>query len=177
MSKTIEVSDEMYDNLIQLATEMATQNPRGTKMPHIFQIRDWEKVWDDNCNGDVHCYIDTEDGELDIIHTYEDMVEYLKYRDIDEPADLQEMWDDAYHWDLDDWVDENLPELRKTSYSMSPIYKNSFLTAKAAEEHLEGNDYHYHKDADIYLNHAWRNPEAELVSEFLIGLIGKPLYT
>jgi hypothetical protein len=52
----IEVSDEMYDTLIQLTIEMNTQNPRGTKMPHIFQIRDWEKVWDDNCNGDAMEY-------------------------------------------------------------------------------------------------------------------------
>jgi hypothetical protein len=87
------------------------------------------------------------------------------------------MWDEEYHWDLDDWVDENLPELKKTSYSMSPVYKNAFLTAKAAEEHLKSNHYHYHKNADVYLNYAWRNPEAELVSEFLMGLIGKTLYT
>jgi hypothetical protein len=105
------------------------------------------------------------------------MVEILKYRDIEEPENLKEMWNEDWHWNLDEWVDENLPELRKSSYSMSPVYKNSFLTAKAAEEHLKRNHYHYHKDADVYLNHAWRNPEAELVSEFLMGLIGKPLYT
>lgn len=175
--KKIEVSDEMYDKLIQLATEMGTQDKRSTAMPHIFQIRDWERVWDDNLNGDIQVYIDTTDGELQIISTYDDMVQYLKYMDIDQPENLEEMWDDAYHWDLDDWVDENLPELKKTSYTMSPVYKNAFLTAKAAEEHLKSNNYHYHKDTDVYLNHAWRNPEAELVSEFLMGLIGQTLYT
>jgi len=30
---------------------------------------------------------------------------------------------------------------------------------------------------DDYLNHAWRNPEAELVSTFLCNLIGKDLHT
>jgi len=175
--KRIEVSDELYDKLIQLATEMDSQNKRGTKMPHIFQIGDWERVWDDNLNGDIQVYIDTTDGEMQVISTYEDMAQYLKYMDIDEPENLEEMWDEEYHWDLDDWVDENLPELKKTSYSMSPVYKNAFLTAKAAEEHLKSNHYHYHENADVYLNHAWRNPEAELVSEFLMGLIGKTLYT
>jgi hypothetical protein len=51
------------------------------------------------------------------------------------------------------------------------------LTAKAAQAHLDANDYHYHKDADVYLNHAWRNPEAELVTEFLCSLINKKMHT
>jgi hypothetical protein len=175
--KTIEVSDEMYDKLIQLATEMNTQDPRGTKMPHIFQIRDWEMTWDDNCNGDVQVYIDTEDSELDIIDTYEKLVNYIKLENVELPDSLEDMWDDAYHWELDDWISDNLPKLKNTSYTLTPVYKYAFLTAKAAEGHLERNHYHYHKDADVYLNHAWRNPEAELVSEFLMGLIGKTLYT
>jgi hypothetical protein len=56
---------------------------------------------------------------------------------------------------------------------MRPVYKNAFLTAKAAQEHLDSNYYHYHPDADVYLHHAWRNPEAELVTEFLLSLINK----
>ena len=60
---------------------------------------------------------------------------------------------------------------------MEEKFSNCFLTAKAAQEHLDANDYHYHKNADVYLNHAWRNPEAELVSEFLCRLVGKNLHT
>jgi hypothetical protein len=44
--KTIEISDEMHAKLIELATEMTTQDPLGTRMPHMFQIRDWKKVYD-----------------------------------------------------------------------------------------------------------------------------------
>jgi hypothetical protein len=174
--KTIEVSDEMYESLIQLATEMVEQDKRGTRMPHLFQIRDWERIYDDNLNGDVRVFIHS-DGDYEVIETLEDLKIYIESEDVEEPENLEEMWDDEYWWDLDDWVDENLPKLRKSSYSLAPRYINSFLTAKAAEEHLESNNYHYHQNADVYLNHAWRNPEAELVSKFLVGLLGKELYT
>lgn len=56
--KTIEVSDEIYAKLIELATEMTTQDPRGTRMPHMFQIRDWKRVYDWDLNGDTRVWID-----------------------------------------------------------------------------------------------------------------------
>jgi hypothetical protein len=74
---------------------------------------------------------------------------------------------------MEDWIESNNIELKQCSYSLVPEYTNHFLTAKAAEEHLRLNDYHYHKDADVYLKHAWRNPEMEIMSEFLCGLVGK----
>jgi hypothetical protein len=43
---TIEISDEMHAKLIELATEMTTQDMRGTRMPHMFQIRDYKQVVD-----------------------------------------------------------------------------------------------------------------------------------
>jgi hypothetical protein len=174
--KTIEVSDEMYDSLIQLATEMVEQDKRGTRMPHLFQIRDWERVYDDNLNGETIVYVDYDDG-FNVIETLEEFKDYLRYNDHEEPQDLEELWSDSYRWELDDWIEENLPNLQKSSYSLEPRYKNGFLTAKSAEEHLKSNHYHYNQNADVYLNHAWRNPEAELVSKFLVGLIGKELNT
>jgi len=174
--KTIEVTDEMYDSLIGLAKEMISQNPRGIKMPHLFQIRDWKRMWDDNLNGDVYAFI-INDGDFNVIETLEEFRDYLKSEGIEEPDDLLEMWDDLTTYDLNDWINATLPNLKRTSYSWEPVYKNAFLTEKAAREHLAANDYHYHKDADVYLNHAWRNPEAELVSKFLMKLFAQELYT
>lgn len=54
--------------------------------------------------------------------------------------------------------------------------ENCFLTEKACKEHIESNHYHY-TDPKDYLNHAWRNPEMELISKFLCGLVGKEIYT
>jgi hypothetical protein len=166
--KTIEVSEEMYDKLIGLATEMTTQDPRGTKMPHMFQIRDWKKQYDWGLNGNTHIWVGDYGEEIE---TLDEFKEYLENNGIDIPENIEDIWND--HWDMEDFLEEKNIVLKQCSYSLVPEYTNHFLTAKAAEEHLRLNDYHYHKDADVYLNHAWRNPEMEMVSEFLCGLVGK----
>jgi hypothetical protein len=81
-----------------------------------------------------------------------------------------------YDEGLNEWIEENVPHLQMYSYSLVPEYTNCFLTAKAAQAHLDANDYHYHKDADVYLNHAWRNEEAELISTFICNLVGKDMH-
>ncbi len=178
--KTIEVSEEMYAKLIELANEMTTQDPRGTRMPHLFQIRDWKKVYDAELNGKTIIWLDRGNGIE--IETVEDLIYYLKNGDVEYDEDeIKEMWaswqDRMFDYDLKDWFEENRIELEEYSYSLEPEYTNNFLTAKAAQEHLDANYYHYHKKADVYLNHSWRNPEADLISEFLCGLVGKPIYT
>jgi hypothetical protein len=182
MSKTIEISDEMYGKLIELATEMTTQDPRCTRMPHMFQIRDWKKLYDADLSGDTLIWLDRVNGIE--IETIEQLIDYMNDTDIEfVEDDIKEMWDYWKHYnvrglsDLKDWLEERVPDLEEYSYSLVPEYTNCFLTAKAAEEHLKLNHYHYHANADVYLNHAWRNPEAELVSTFLCNLIGKDLHT
>jgi hypothetical protein len=173
-TKTIEVSEEMYAKLIELATEMTTQDPRCTRMPHLFQIRDWKRNYDWDLNGNTPCWVDS-NGDYTVVETLDDLKDYLDHNGVDEPDNLDELWDDAY--DLRDWIEDNCGDLKECSYSMEPVYTNSFLTAKAAQEHLDRNDYHYHKDADVYLHHAWRNSEADLISEFLCGLVDKKMHT
>jgi hypothetical protein len=167
-TKNIEVPQEMYDKLMALATEMTTQDMRITAMPHLFQVREEERVYDWGCNGDNHCFI--YDGEYEC--DYEDendlgdiIKSYCANRDIESP-NLQKMdMDDMIEWLEDKGYD-------RCSWSIRHLYKNSFLTAKACQEHIESNKHHYTNPTD-YLNHAFRNPEMELVSEFLCGLVGK----
>jgi hypothetical protein len=170
--KTIEVTDEVYAKLIELANEVTTQDPRGTSMPHIFQIRDWKKVYDWGLNGETQIWVGDYETEIE---TIDQLREYLGDNSITIPDNLEEIWADKY--DLDYWVMENCPDLKECSYSFEPVYVNAFLTAKAAQEHLDKNYYHYHANADVYLNHAWRNPQAVLVTEFICGLVGKEMYT
>lgn len=172
--KTIEVSDEVYAKLIDIANEMTTQDPRGTRMPHLFQIRDWKKVYDWNMNGDTHIWVDDHGTEIE---TVEEFKEYLEDNGYEIPGNLDDLWNSDYWWDMEEFIEEKNIELKQCSYSLEPVYINSFLTAKAAQEHLDKNYYHYHKNADVYLNHAWRNPEADLLSEFLCGLVNKEMYT
>ena len=176
MTKTIEVSDEMYDKLIELATEMTTQDPRGTRMPHMFQIRDWKKVYDAELNGDVSIFLDRGYGIE--IETVEELIDYLTENEIEFNEDeIRDMWVNDKDFGLPDWIDDYTPDLQQHSYSLEPEYTNCFLTAKAAQEHLDKNYYHYHKDADVYLKHACRNSEADTISTFLCGLVGKDIYT
>lgn len=179
--KTIEVSDEMYNQLIALATEMTTQDPRCTRMPHMFQIQTRYKVYDWGLNGDTKCYIN---GETEI-ETCEELIDLLKDYDIEYPSDIEKMWEDNW-WssddekfegkDLNEFIGEVLPDLKECSYSWNYKYENTFFTAKACKEHIESNHYHYNDPKD-YLNHAWRNPEMELVTKFLCGLVGKEMHT
>lgn len=170
----INVSDEIYTKLVGLANEMVSQDPRGTRMPHIFQIRDWKKVYDWGLNGDTHIWVGDYETEIETIDQFK---EYLEKHGVAVPENIQELWDDNFYWDMEEFIEENNLNLKKCSYTLEPVYINSFLTAKAAQEHLNKNYYHYHKNADVYLNHAWRNPEAELLCEFLCSLVNKPIYT
>ena len=179
--KQIEVTDDMHAKLIELANEMTTQDPLGTRMPHMFQIRDWKRVYDESGNGDHPFWLDRTSEPIEI-ENIDDLISYLQEEEIAHDAEeIKRMWVDweSHSWELElkDWIEENCPNLEYWTYSMEEKFSNCFLTAKAAQEHLDRNDYHYHKDADVYLNHAWRNPEAELVSEFLCGLVGKKLHT
>lgn len=172
--KTIEVSDEMYAKLIDLATEMTTQDPRGTRMPHIFQIRDWKKVYDWGLNGDTHIWVNDYEREIETLDQFKD---FLEDKGVEIPENIQEIWDDDFYWSMEEFLEEKNLDLKQCSYTLEPVDVNSFLTAKAAQEHLDRNYYHYHKNAYVHLNHAWRNPEAELVTEFLCNLVGKPPHT
>ena len=71
--KTIEITEEVYAKLIELANEMTTQNMRGTRMPHMFQIRDWKKVYDAELNGDTKIWLDRGNGIE--IETFKDLID------------------------------------------------------------------------------------------------------
>ena len=183
--KTIEVTDEMHDDLMQLATDMTTQDPRGTAMPHLFQIRTRKKVYDWGLNGNHKIWVD--DG-LEI-ETFDEFWNYLKNNVFEnswlesddakaEKVKLETMWEDgltSYSTDIEDYIEENCPDLKECSYSWEYEYQNSFLTEKACKKHIELNHYHYNQPVD-YLNHAWRNPEMELIAKFLCSLVGKQIH-
>jgi hypothetical protein len=168
--KTIEVSDEMYDRLMALAHEITTQDPRGTRAPHIFQVREWKRVYDWGLNGNQAIWVDQ--GNQSEIETYEELVNHLDSYGITIPDNLKEMWEESGWWDLKEFLEQNCSSMEECSYSLEPVYHNYFLTEKACKEHVRLNGYHYN-NPDTYLQHAWRNPDMELVAEFFCGLLGK----
>ncbi len=164
--KTIEISDELYNKLIELSTNINNQSHRATAMPYFFQIQTKEQVpapegcgieaWhqdgsmletDEEINSSIYDY---HDGEMT-----EETIKELSY------SEKEEMLEEA------GW--------RKVNYDYKNKYENAFLTEKSCKKHIELNKHHYYKPVD-YLSHAFRNPDLETVFEFLCGLTGKALH-
>ena len=176
--QTIEVTDEMYNALVELAKVYTTQDNRGTRMPYLFQVRDYErKYYHDSNQGNFPCWV--EEGA--VIETFEELIDYLdeidfKYTEIEKNT-INLMWEN-YHTEyvfrdediyIDDFIEKYCPELKQMSYDIVPIYTNAFFTAKGCKEHIQANKHHYNEPSD-YLNYADRNSEMELISNFLCEL-------
>ena len=171
--KTIQIPEDVYDKLMEVSLEMRTQDNRCTAPPHFFQIRERKKVYDWGLNGEHQIFVCDEleiDSAEDLIEYYldlkSDLSEDAEKKVIDEIRDL---WERDFWFDLEDWAEENCPDLKRLSYSWEYVYHNSFFTAKACQDHIERKNYHYNQGTD-YLNHGWRNPEMELIYNFLLSL-------
>ena len=141
----------------------------------MFQIRTSETRLVPDGYGENSIWINEEGTELD---EEEEIKEYCLDYILEEGFETREKAEKVFDKKTEDEVEELL---KKAGFSLVEIrkeyvYKNCFLTAKACQEHIKSNNYHYNEPTD-YLDYAWRNPEMELVSEFLCGLIGKKMYT
>lgn len=168
--KTIEVSDETYEFLINLSKELNSQNHRGTRMPYIFQIEQVEEIpTSDGCGDEVWIC----DGHV-CLRTDEDIKQAVfEYKEWDlDNEDHQNLFDDLDSYDIEQILEENYS---KHSITTQKRYTNAFFTEKACVEHIKANDYHYSSPRD-YLNHAFRNPEIEGVMKFLCELTGGKLH-
>ena len=62
-------------------------------MPHMFQIRDWKKVYNAEMNGETKIWLDRGNGIE--IETFEDLIDYLENSEIKfDEAELKQMWDE-----------------------------------------------------------------------------------
>jgi hypothetical protein len=161
--KNIEVTDEMYEFLVNLSNEMNTQNHRGTAMPYIFQIQTQEQVPAVEGSGiEAWCY------EGSIIETEKEISEVIsEYENID----IEDVTTDNYEREsiLEEagWF--------KINYEMKEKLQNAFLTSKACDEHIRLNSYHYNSPVN-YLSHSFRNPELETLFKFICGLTEKEIH-
>lgn len=163
----LEVTDEMYESLMEISKGLNTQNHRHTAMPYFFQIRTDKRVFDTGMNGDVSFWHDNDGTELETVEEYRDYI--LDYSDVDSVV-VNSMGKDALESFLEDTMN-----LEQCSYSIENDFKNAFLTEKACKEHIEQNSYHYNNPVD-FLTHATRNPELETVMEFICKLTGGDLH-
>ena len=180
--KTIEVSDEIYTELMELSKEMNSQNHHGTRMPYIFQIETSKEVAAFEGNGDI-IWVDCDGREL---RNEQDIKEHIINFIAENEESIAHLEDDAAmiasklaidsmdEDDIEEWLEDK--HWRKVEVTTIKQYENSFFTEKACRYHISKNNYHYDSPRP-YLNHAFRNPEMELISTFLCELSGGKLHT
>lgn len=157
--KTIEVPDDIYDKLLEMSNEIKNQDCRCTAKPYFYQIRQKERIYgiEDDFYVDGYVWING-DKEGDVDSDRDSMIECLEGNDVS--FDKESVDDDG----LNELMEEN--GYHKVNYMLIEKYENSFLTEKSCKEHIRMNHYHYESPVD-YLNHAYRNPDMELIFRFL----------
>lgn len=166
----IEIPDELYDKLINLADEYVNQDNRSTADPLYFSIEQMIPYACPEDEGDFNAYYDNDGGcirDLDDVECYisEDDYELTYEEIIGKGVEF-----DSY--EFEEFMSDCLPEFRKLSMKYEPVYKNCFLTAKSCDEHIRRNHYHYSNSARSYGEHAWRNPDMEIIVK-LLRTLGK----
>lgn len=156
--KTIEVSDEMYDFLIDVAKKIKTQDNRGTAKPYFFQVQTKEQVAvPEGCGIEAWFYddftIETDDEINEKISDLKNVsIEEVKsMKDYEKELILEEA---GYH---------------KINYDYKNEYYNCFFTEDACENHIQANKHNYNQPKS-YLNHAFRNHEMKKIFEFFDNL-------
>lgn len=164
--KTIEVSDEMHDFLINISKELNTQDHRCTAMPYFFQVQTKKQIAVAEGNGTMAWHYD---GGL-----------------IETDEEIREVVEDYKGWDeattqfnqLQDYEIEQILEnvgYSKVYYDYEEVLQNCFLTSKACDEHIASNKHNLSSPIN-YLSHAFRNPEMETIMKFLSELTGGKLH-
>lgn len=170
--KNIQVSDEMYDFLMNLSNEINSQDHRSTRMPYFFQVQETleilaaegscgTEVW--ICDGDIALRTETDIKEA--------VFEYKEW-DLENDDDLKK-FDDLQFFEIESILEKNY---KRAELTTTETYSNSFLTEKACKEHIRLNKHNYSSPID-YLSFAYRNPEMEKLFEFLCGLTNKQIHT
>lgn len=164
--KTIQVSDEVFNGLMEISKELNIQSNRHTAMPYFFQIQTKKKIAVPEGNGIEAWHFD---GSL-----------------IESDEEIEEVINEYKEWDehttefnhLQDYEIESILEkagYSKVNYDYEKVLENSFFTSKACDEYIKKNSHNLTYPVN-YLSHAHRNPEMELISKFLVELTGGRLH-
>lgn len=151
----VEISEESYQFLKELACRIATQDNRATAKPYFFVVMKprWHPCHEDYSGGgndtkyvrldrsvdDPDEYEDDADGKLKFAESYRERAE-----DPVTDEKINELWD-------------NLEQVRMEERDEED---NAFLTFAAYEEHVRLNKHNLGKHHS-YLKHAYRNPEMD----------------
>lgn len=163
--KTIQVTDDLYNKLMEMSEKMNTQSHRATAMPYFFQVIDNKRIYGIDSRFDNNGYVWVKDS-CDTELNRKDMIEQLMNDGLVIPETIT---DD----ELDDFMEDVGYE--KVYYRNQKVFSNAFFTEDACKDHIKGNMHLYEQPSD-FLSYAFRNPELELVQQFLCELSGGKLH-
>lgn len=167
--KTIQVSDEMYDFLMETSFELNTQDNRHTDTP-IFRIYENRKIERGEGRGEYEERLDYEGAEDNYCAKCQQVLEDNDY-DFDKLPDIYSDECDCRYTTGATWhFDKELVP------SASDYDGVAFLTEAAAEQYRKNNDYHFESKGVVYAESAFRNWELKNIISFLQSL-NPPKYT
>lgn len=159
--KKIEVTNEIYNFLLNLSKEIKSQDTRATASPYFFQVQEDEEVGvPEGCGEEVWVC----DGEV-CLRTEEDIKEAVfewKNWEIGNKKDEKE-YQNLTSFDIEEILEENY---RKVNVDIKHKYSNCFLTLKSYEDHIRQNGHNLCNPRS-YLFHAFRNKEMDMLFKFL----------
>jgi len=193
----IEVTEKQYEFLKNLQNEINTQDNRTTAKPYFFQVKRTDRVYGkDLQQGDGIAYIDPNSDEIYDEKPEEPEKETEKEKSDKNQLSLQlnaeeeelkyrdggPVWKEKFEEEDQDFEDqdqdqdeeeEDKIEYEEIEYQEIVSYDNCFFTEKACLRHIKENKHHYADEEPMqltYLNAAWRNPEMEMMFEFISSL-------
>jgi len=183
----IEIPDELYNKLIELSNELNNQDHRCTKMPYFIQIREPDEIWgmDSEYAHGYDWYMPGGDGQTIDPDDDEALSEELYDKGLirtedEEDSSLPTLEEYLKQREDEDYLDREsiVAELGYIRCYKKDVEKfsNCFFTTKAAKRYIEKNQHNLKDTADTYLFYADRNPEMEIIFQFLCGLTGKKLH-
>lgn len=165
--KRIEVSDEMYEFLMEMSKRMNTQDNRATATPFMYIIQvDKEIPCPDACG--TTKLINNEGDEWDLEEAKEEYeTEIREYFKVTDKEILSDKMIETYLIETEQACKVNY---RIEQVPADGLNVNTFFTEEAVKRHIAQNHYHYIAP-QVFIVHAWRNPEMEMIHKFLKELV------
>lgn len=182
--KTITVTDEMYEFLVNTGREILTQDNRFTAKPIVFIVQTKHEEVRPEEYTDKHKIIDEEGNEIDLADIVECILDDLSDAILQnvflvEVEEINDRLDSATDLsalseviDIDGYIKSCRDHWRHVYFDEEYRYGGEgafFLTGKACKSHIFRNKHNY-REPISYVEHAYRNPEIEQLCKFLTDL-------
>jgi hypothetical protein len=173
--KTIQISDETYEFLKELAEKLKTQDNRCTANPRYYAIREKDKIYgmEDGYTDDYVYVKDDSEWECDTLEEAfecECEAEGVKTREGETYIGAaRREWYSSQHGFSDEEMLLELFGWRRVGIRHIEKFSNCFLTEEAAKQHIRINGHNL-RSPDTFLFHAYRNQELDMVIKAILEI-------